>query len=233
MKKRLAVLLFAGTGMLFAGDLISLAPYPWMTVGYSGNALVFNTSCDKLPYDDPFYHAQGDTTGFIKVMEYVPDAATGDLYSILFSMGESGDSQYLFFLEGEFRNPAFILHADHLTFSGDGLVIARGSTNQMFTRSRKFRIDRGKIREMPQPFYAVDLESQATRDFPVFESKKMKKILTEVHRGEALTVLAAEFKPEYRYYLIRTSLGLCGWIRVEREVWVDETPVKDLYYHGD
>ena len=213
--------------------VISMASYPWIKVHYTGTANVFNTTCDMLSRDDPFYYAQGDTTGFIKVMEYVPDANEGTLYSILFSMGESGDAHYLFYREGAFDQPAFILFCDHLYLSGDGVIVAKGIMNEMFERSRKYELKNGTVREIPQPFYGVDLHSYATRDFNVYGNKRLRHVVTNVKKGEDVHVLLAEFKDPYSYYLIRTESGLTGWIRVEKGIWVDETPIKELYYHGD
>ena len=234
MQKRFLIILLAISSVILSyASVISIAPYPWFKVHYTGEAKIFNTSCDKLSRDDPFYFSQGDTTGFIKVMEYVPDTSDGELYSILFSIGESGNSHYLFYREGEFDQPAFILYTDHLYFSGDGVIIARGSMNEMFMRSRKYLLKNGHIREVKQPFYSVNIQSYAIRDFPVYDSKRQKRIITHVNKGEDVHVLLTEFKETYSHYLIKTVSGLTGWIRVEKGIWVDETPIKDLYYHGD
>jgi hypothetical protein len=234
MQKRFMIIILAFLFVIPAcASVISIAPYPWFKVHYTGDAKIFNTSCDKLPRDDPFYFSQGDTTGFIKVMEYIPDIPDGDLYSILFSVGESGDPHYLFYREGEFEEPAFILYTDHLYFSGDGVIIARGSMNEMFMRSRKYLLKNGRVREVRQPFYSVDIRSYATRDFPVYDTKRQKRIVIHVNRGEEVHVLLTEFKDNYSNYLIKTTSGLTGWIRLEKGIWIDETPIKDLYYHGD
>ena len=218
---------------LFAEKIIEIAPYPWLKVTYTGDAKIFNTSCEKLSYEDPFYHAQGDTSSYIKVMEYIPNELDSDLYSILFSIGESGDSRYEFYLEGEFQTPAFILHTDHLDFLGEGILVARGSMNEMFMRSRKYEIDNGKIKELKQPFYSVDIQSEATKDFDLFLTKRFKHVIDHVSKGDKVSVLVAEFKNKYAYYLVRSELGLIGWVKINQGLWVDETPIKDLYYHGD
>ncbi|MDD3716648.1 MAG: hypothetical protein PHX07_02180 [Candidatus Marinimicrobia bacterium] len=234
MIKRIGFLIFLLFRIPLAGEeMISLSPYPWMKVTYEGEARVYNSRLDKLPRTDPFYHAQGDTGHFIKVLEYIPDSADGDRYSILFSMGESGDSQYLFYREGSFDEPHFILHCDHLHFRGDGILIAQASTNRMFPQSQKYALQKGRIRELPQPFYAIGLESVAMRDLEIYAGKRMEKVIDTVREGEKVTILAAEFKENPERYLIRNARGLCGWIRIPHGVWVDETPVRDIYYHGD
>jgi len=230
---KILLVCFLSLSLLVAASVIEIAPYPWLKVSYTGEAKVFNTSCEKLNYEDPFYHAQGDTLSYIKIMEYIPNEFDNDLYSILFSIGESGDSRYEFYLEGEFQVPAFILHTDHLDFLGKGIVVARGSMNEMFMRSRKFEIKNGRIKELIQPFYAVDLQSEATKDFDIFLTKRLKKVIEHVEQGDKISVLVAEFKDKYTYYLVRSELGLTGWIKINQGLWVDETPIKDLYYHGD
>ncbi len=235
MKRSIIICLICllSLSMLIATNIIEIEPYPWLKVSYVGEAKVFNTSCEKLSYEDPFYHAQGDTSSYIKVLEYIPNEHDSDLYSILFSIGESGDSRYEFYLEGEFVTPAFILHTDHLDFLGGGIIVARGSMNEMFTRSRKFQINNGKIKELRQPFYAVDLQSEATQDFDIYFSKRLNKVIDHVGKGDKVSVLIAEFKDKYAYYLVRSELGLTGWVKINQGLWVDETPIKDLYYHGD
>ncbi|MDD3966136.1 MAG: hypothetical protein WC372_06790 [Candidatus Neomarinimicrobiota bacterium] len=229
----LLILVLIFLAPLAGSEVISLSPYPWIKVSYTGEAKVFNSSCDKLPFDDPFYYAQGDTGRFIKVMEYVPNESDADCYSILFTMGESGDAQYLFYLEGRFDEPLFVLHTDHLHFRGEGILIAEGSMNRMFLQSQKYALQKGRIRELPQPFYAIGLESVAMRDLEIYAGKRMEKVIDTVREGEKVTILAAEFKENPERYLIRNARGLCGWIRIPHGVWVDETPVRDIYYHGD
>ncbi|MBW6458383.1 MAG: SH3 domain-containing protein [FCB group bacterium] len=232
MRKRMVLLAILFFTICHAA-VISIASYPWLKVYYTGTAKIFNTTCDKLSRDDPFYYAQGDTTGFIKVMEYVPDADEGTLYSILFSIGESGDAHYLFYREGAFDEPVFIIFCDHLYFSGDGMIVAKGIMNEMFERSRKYELKNGKIKEISQPFYGVNMLSYATRDFDIYQTKRLKRPLASVQKGEDVQVLIAEFKDPYSFYLIRTVSGLTGWVRIEKGIWIDETPIKDLYYHGD
>jgi hypothetical protein len=204
-----------------------------MKVSFDGDATVYNTSLDKLEYEDPFYHFQGDTTSYIKVLDIVPDVMAGDQYSVLFYMGEGGYSQYEFYLENDCVTPAFTLYCDHLDFLGNGYLIARGSMNRMFPISRKYKISNGRVREIKQPFYAVNIQSEATRDFDIYLNKNTNRIVAHIEEGDPVTVLLAEFKKKHVYYLVRSSLGLTGWVRIEQETWVDETPVKDLYFHGD
>ncbi|MEA2077625.1 MAG: hypothetical protein U9O95_06360 [Candidatus Marinimicrobia bacterium] len=230
---KILFILLLVSNTLFAKGTIELAPYPWLKVNYENEAKIFNTTCEKLDYDDPFYHAQGDTSSYVKVLEIFPDESSTDFYSILFSIGEGGNSRYEFYLEGEFVTPAFIIYADHLDFLGNGIVVARGSMNEMFMRSRKFKISENKIIELKQPFYAVDIQSEANRNFNIFMTKRMKKVIGNVKKGDEISVLIAEFKNKYVYYLIRSKLGLTGWIKINQGTWVDETPIKDLYYHGD
>lgn len=216
-----------------AKTTVSIATFPWMEVSFEGEATVYNKSLDQLEYEDPFYHFQGDTSSYIKVLDIVPDQRTGNLYSVLFKMGEGGYSRYEFYLEGECVTPAFTLFTDHLDFLGNGRLIARGSMNQMFPISRQYMIANGRVKELKQPFYAVDIKSKAIRDFDIFLTKRMVQIVDHVKKDDQVTVLLSEFKNRYVYYLVRSDLGLTGWIRVEFETWVDQTPIKDLYFHGD
>jgi len=230
---KISFILILVSTVLFAKGTIGLSPYPWLKVSYESEAIIFNTSCEKLDYNDPFYHAQGDTSSYIKVLEILPNEASTDLYSVLFAMGEGGYSRYEFYLEGEIVTPAFTIYADHLDFLGDGILVARGSMNEMFMRSRKFKITDGKIKELKQNYYAVDIRSEAMKDFAIFKTSKMRNSIANIRKGEKLTVLLVDFNENYSKYLIKTDLGLLGWTKIKQGLWVDETPIKDLYYHGD
>ncbi|MDZ7822115.1 MAG: hypothetical protein U5N26_10065 [Candidatus Marinimicrobia bacterium] len=207
--------------------------YPWVKVYHEGKAGVFNRSCGQLPEKDPFHASQGDRATMIKVMDYVPDSTQGENYSILFSMGESADPHFLFFPGGETGTAAFSIPADHLHLKGNGVIIARGSVNEMFTVNRKYLLENGRVREIKQPFYAVNLQSRTLESFPVYRSRRLRHTVTTVSAGENVNVLLAEFRDDYRYYLIRSESGLCGWIKVKKGVWINDTPIKDLYFHGD
>lgn len=233
ISKGIILLLISIATLVYAEEIISITDFPSLTVSYEGKAKVFNKTLDKLEYDDPFYHAEGDKLPYIKVLEIIPDEHQEDLYSIIFHMGEAGISSYEFYLEGEFVTPAFILYTDHLDFAGDGVITTRGSMNQMFTISKKYRLSKGQIKEIAQPFYAVDIESTATRGFDIFKTKRMKRSVDTIEKDENLKVILAEFKKNHVYYLLRSDRGLTGWIKIEQGTMVDETPIKDLYFHGD
>lgn len=232
MKKLLTVLVLC-FGLIHANDIIHVQTFPWMTVSYIGEATVFNTTCDKLEYEDPFYHAQGDTSEFLKVMEYIPNEKTGELYSIIFSMGEAGNSRYEFYREGNAVKLAYVIHCDHLEFLGNGKIIARGSMNEMFIRSRVFQLNKYSMKEKPQPYYSINMKSVAEKDFKIYLNKNPKIVIDEIKKNDVLDVLLAEFKENYKYYLIRSKRGLCGWIRIDKGTWIDQSPIKDIYCHGD
>lgn len=232
-KTLITAVLFIAVNTVFSADTISLVHYPWIKIHYEGDAEIFNSTCDRLPADDPFYRSRGDSAKFIKIMEYVPGNGCDDRYSILFSMGESADPRYYFYRNNEVAEEAFSIHTVDLYLKDGGVIIAQGAVNEMFTLSRKFLLKNGKIKEIKQPFYAVNLQSKATEDFPIYRTKRRRRVITTVRKDEEISVLLTEFDEDYRYYLIRSFNGLCGWIKVEKGVWVNNTPIKDLYYHGD
>lgn len=231
--KRIILIILCSFLFLYADDVIHLVSFPWMTVSYLGEAKVFNTTFDNLDYNDPFYHAQGDTSDNIKVMEYVIDDKTGELYSIIFSMGESGDSRYEFYLEGEFLNPVFVVHTDHLEFLGKGKIIARGSMNEMFNRAQIFQKRRSTFKELKQAFYAININSVAQKDFDIYLKKNSSIITDHIQKGDEINVLLAEFKQNYNYYLVQSQRGISGWVKIENGIWIDESPIRDIYFHGD
>ncbi len=232
MKKRIIFLLLFLVPLL-GEEVISLSPYPWIKVHYEGEAVVFNKTCDKLSSTDPFYRMREDENNFIKVMEYVPNAKDGESYTILFSMGESADPQFHFYSEGNREQPRFIFYSDKLYFGGEGTLTVSSSTNRMFAQPRKYYLHKGKIREQAQQYFAIGIESIALRDLQIFADKKLRKLIDSVRKGEQVFVLAAEFKEKPELYLIRGERGLCGWLRIPHGIWMDESPIRNIYYNGD
>ena len=231
--KRIIPMLLCAFMFLYANDVIHLVSFPWMTVTYHGEAKVYNTTFDKLDYNDPFYHAQGDTSENIKVMEYVIDDKTGELYTIIFSMGESGNSRYEFYLEGEFVKPVFVVHTDHLEFLGKGRIIATGSMNEMFNRTQIFQKNKSTFKELKQPFYAINISSIAQKDFDIYVKKNSSIITDHIQKGDEVIVLLAEYKKNYHSYLVKSQRGISGWVNIENGIWIDESPIRDIYFHGD
>ncbi len=71
------------------------------------------------------------------------------------------------------------------------------------------------------------------KDFTIFKTPKMKNSIANIRKGEKLTVLLVDYNENYSKYLIKSDLGLLGWTKIKQGLWVDETPIRDLYYHGD
>ena len=215
----------------FARTSVSIAEYPSLTVSFDGKASVYNTPVNKLDKNDPFY--QDQTSSAVKVLDIVLDSGSGDTYTVLFRLGEGGYVRYEFYRNGAYEAPSFVLDCDHLDFLGDGYLITLGAMNQMFPISKKFKISNGRVREVKQPYYAVNIKSKATRDIDIYANKSMKRVIAHIKKGDDVTVLLTEFKKKHVYYLLRSDQGLTGWIRVEWETWVNETPIENLYFHGD
>ena len=192
--KNIIILLLCLFLFVSAKTSIAIKTFPWIRVSFEGDATVYNNSFDQLKYEDPFFHFQGDTSSYIKVLDIVPDIMSGERYSVLFHMGEGGYARFEFYLDGEWITPAFTVTADHLEFLGNGMLLAGSAMNQMFSINKKYRISNGRIREVKQPFYAVDLKSIATRDFDIFLSKRRVKIIDHVSKDENVSVLLSDFK---------------------------------------
>ncbi|MFA6618087.1 MAG: hypothetical protein WCT23_03345 [Candidatus Neomarinimicrobiota bacterium] len=235
MKKslKITVILFVTLSLMLANKTINIAGFPYMKVSYSGEAEVYNIPCEKLSQQDPFYRAPDYYSSCIKVLECVLNKNDADTISILFSIGEAGVSWYDFYAKGDYNTPIFKLYGDNLDILGEGMIVVTGSLNEMFKRSRAYKVQSGKIKEIEQPYYLVNVKSIAKKDFNIYQNKRLKKVIDQVSKDEKVNVLVADFKKNYNYYLLGTERGLSGWIKIDKETWVDETPIRDIYYHGD
>lgn len=94
----------------------------------------------------------------------------------------------------------------------------------MYDKKRKFLLDNDQIREIKQPFYYVGIDSHANQAIVMYTSEELGEEVGHLPKGANLTVLLEDND----YYLLRTSFGLVGWMKIEKSP--QDQVIQGLYY---
>jgi hypothetical protein len=151
------------------------------------------------------------------------------LYTIDFSPGMSVDP-YFFIFEIKGDSTRYIGSTPFCTdiyFPGDGFIYTAGHVDSTFDMRRIYRIENGKLVEIPQPFYYVGLETVTKEPITLFADRSLKTGTVSIPAGNSLTVLINIENS----YLILTSSGITGWIQIEYGGYY--SPIKHLILRGD
>lgn len=119
---------------------------------------------------------------------------------------------------------------------GNGAVYVFGRANKMFDQRQKFEWQGDTLKESPQPYYYVGLESTALQALQLFEKPGSGKLIASIPKGAKLTVLLNQFAPENadtpasEHYLVKTEFGLVGWIKAPS---FGPEVIEELRFFGD
>lgn len=144
-------------------------------------------------------------------------------YTVVFSMGLSADPHFTFF-KGETLIGS--MSGLQIFIPGNGNVYIQGHTNNMFNQKKKYVFNGKSFNELKQPFYYVGLETQTTQPINLYQSKQTETSIASLPENAKVEVLLNKGD----YYLLRTSFGLAGWIKVENK---RNNSIEGLYYAGD
>ena len=98
----------------------------------------------------------------------------------------------------------------------------------MFNKMRKYTLTANVINEVKQPYYYVGLNTETTKSIKIFSSKRLENVVASLPKNSPIEVVINEDE----FYLIKTSFGLIGWVKIP-ECIISDTPIKGLYYAGD
>ncbi|MCL7487459.1 MAG: hypothetical protein M8357_04700 [Desulfobulbaceae bacterium] len=88
-----------------------------------------------------------------------------------------------------------------------------GVLHSMYDQRRKYVLLNGKIREVQQPFMYVGKESELSENIIIYSSQALQDEVGYLPAGAKVSVLLADND----FYLIKTSFGLVGWMKIEKE----------------
>lgn len=176
------------------------------------------------------YNIQG-IGGGIKVIRTIRtkiSANTQDYYVIDFDEGASDDPTFVIYREKD-KKLQYICYipGTMLVIPGDGNLYISGHTNNMFDQRKKFKLKKGKIIEVPQPYYYVGLETKVKKRINIYSTLQQQEVVATLLEGAPVTVLLNRGK----YYLLKTPFGIVGWIQIDEGS--QETSIEGLYFAGD
>lgn len=152
---------------------------------------------------------------------------SSDKFLIKYDPGPSADPGYIFdrvkntdtLYFGEFG-------ADIVIVPGNGFVYTKHRSNEMFNRIRKFKIVDNKFVEVKQPFFWVGIQSELVQDATLYSDTCRINPVAYLGKGQKVFVLVNSGD----YYLVKTPLGLTGWIYIK---FNDGGIIFDVFPLGD
>jgi len=166
----------------------------------------------------------------IRLLETKLKADSNVKYIVDFSEGASSDPQFKIY-RNENNKLIYIGYEFglELAIPSDGFIYISGHTNNMYNKRKKIIIDGDHINEIKQPFYYVGLENKTLEDIDIFSDINMSKAVAHLAKGTPVSVIL-NYNEEY--YLIKTDIGLLGWIKIPSGIR-DETKIEGIYFAGD
>jgi hypothetical protein len=162
-----------------------------------------------------------DVDGFVIV-----DVNKSDPYREIAVMtyGESDDYEYQLYrfdgvvttkIGGFFGVPSF---------SGNGIVLV-DEWMGFWALKEKYVLDNssGKLRQVPQELYFVDVNATVRESFPVYKTRDGRSVVANTLPNSRILIIACDPSPRCPesgdyfcdWYLIKTVTGLVGWVRLE------------------
>jgi hypothetical protein len=125
---------------------------------------------------------------------------------------DSDKREYLYAFDGKTLKP--LGSVPSLTEARGNGIILSDSWQGFWNRRDKYAYDAkaGKVSEVPQELYAVDVEATVKQSFPLARSRTDKTAVATLAQGSKIEILAAAPVGKGDYlYLVKSSTGLLGW----------------------
>lgn len=214
--------------VLISHNAISVERLSTLKIQSEGASIRYDPKHSTIINEDITDRDSGIKT--IRLLETKLKDYSDEKYVIDFSEGPSNDPLFLIYQK---KNNKLIniglVGGSELTVPYNGYFYVSGRMNRMFTIKTKYTIEGDQIKEIKQLFYYIGLESKTTNEVDIFYDINMTKVVDHLEKGTPVSVILNYNK---EYYLIKTEIGILGWIKIpsgER----DETKVEGIYYVGD
>lgn len=197
-------------------------------------------NCHTLPKTDPCYEA--DEYADLILLGTYKNASMNELVNIFYTPGPSVDPR--FSITDKDNKPIWKEFAEEMCINSSGIIYTSGNINKMFNQRMKFQLANGKVTEIPQPFYYVDVKGKLLKPIKLYSQKNNSgEVVATLPIGYEVEVLLAEpetdtdengIKKQMMNYLLRTSFGLVGWLQLtEGDAYHLNPIVKGLGFLGD
>lgn len=201
---------------------------------------LINKNCRNLPVSDPCH--DGDEYCDLTLLGRYKNGSMTEHVNILFTPGPSVDP--LFSITDKNNNLIWAEAAEEMCINSNGIIYLSGNMNKMFNQRMKLQFAGGKVAEVKQPFYYVDVKGKLLKPVKLYSEKGNRgELVATLPVGYEIEVLLADPETgtdEYGYqkpmmnYLARTAFGLVGWLRLTEEDNFHMNPVvRGLGFLGD
>ena len=188
----------------------------------------FHTGLTQFFYTDacvkPINKLQEDRW---RIAKFKLSAAGQKWFYLDFHHGHSDDPTYVLTSVSD-PEKSFEILAETLHLPGNGNLYYERNVNAHIP------LEKGKIvyakegfKEVPQPFYAINLETKTLNPIKLYSDEKFSQVIASLEKGSKVTALVA--KPESPHILIKTPFGLTGWVKDA----VFNRDLEGIYFRGD
>lgn len=196
--------------------------------------------CHSLPDTHPCYEEDNyDSKTFLGKYK---NNLMSDFVYVLYDEGPSDDPAFA--IVDKNNNLIWSELADEMCINSVGVIYVSGNLNKMFNQRMKFQFANGRVTEVKQPYYYVDVRGELLKPVRLYSEKENKgELIATLPVGYEIEVLLSEADTpvsEYGYeelktnYLVRTTFGLVGWLKLgEDDTYFMNPIVKGLGYYGD
>lgn len=202
--------------------------------GYSPKTFTFvNIACDKLAASHPCFDAE-NSGDFLLIGSYQNQSMANPVY-ILFSPGPSVDP--FFGIKDAQGREVWGTAADEMCINDNGIIYTAGHTNAMFNERHKYIFANGRVREVPQPYMYVGIKDKTLKTITLYSQKEGGEVVATLPKGYEVEVLLADEATNEssmnNRYLVRTSFGLVGWLRLSEDETFGSPVLNELRFWGD
>ncbi len=204
--------------------------------GYEKSSFtLINKNCRTLPINDPCYEAD-EYCDLILLGRYKNNSME-EYVNILFTPGPSVDP--VFIITDKNNNPIWAEGGEEMCINSNGIIYLSGNMNKMFNQRMKLRFEKGKVTEVKQPFYYVDVKGKLLKPVKLYSQKNNRgELVATLPVGYEIEILLAEPETDSEKaminYLARTAFGLVGWLQLtENDTYHMDPIVRGLGYLGD
>ncbi|NLX67361.1 MAG: hypothetical protein GXZ19_11470 [Bacteroidales bacterium] len=197
-------------------------------------------NCSTLSKTDPCYEEE-NYDGITLLGKYKNSSMT-DFVHILYAEGPSADPAFA--ITDRDNNLLWSEFAEEMCINTAGVIYLSGNMNKMFNQRMKFQFKSGKVTELKQPYYFVDVKGKLLKPVKLYSGKENQgELIATLPVGYEIEILLAEADPPFdedgyqeqmTNYLARTAFGLVGWLKLgEDDTYFMNPVVKGLGYYGD
>lgn len=200
--------------------------------GYSPNTFIpIGIFCDKLPHGNPCYIAENPEQYYF--IGCYKNSLMKEPYYIIFIPGINDDPSFL--ITNSKNEPIRIDFANEMCINDLGFIYLAGRSEKMYYQRIKLHLTENGVREIPQPYYYVGIKDKLLEAIVLYSEKEGGEIVAKLPKGYEVEVLLAEGssyskKEISKYYLVRTSFGLVGWLRLTNEQTCEKPILEGFNY---